>query len=61
VGGGLSLNGPVFWDSLIRAIDENSLYKRSTKCVIKPVTYPGKAAIYGAVGLVLREVLNFKM
>jgi len=61
VGGGLSLNGPVFWDSLIRAIDENSLYKRSTKCVIKPVTYPGKSAIYGAVGLVLKDVLNFKM
>jgi predicted NBD/HSP70 family sugar kinase len=61
VGGGLSLNGPVFWDNLIRAIDENTLYKRSTKCVIKPVTYPGKTAIYGAVGLVLREVLNFKM
>jgi predicted NBD/HSP70 family sugar kinase len=61
VGGGLSLNGPVFWDNLIRAIDENALYKRSTKCVIKPVTYPGKTAIYGAVGLVLNEVLNFKM
>jgi predicted NBD/HSP70 family sugar kinase len=61
IGGGLALNGPVFWDNLNRAIDENTLYKRSTKCVIKPVTYPGKSAIYGAIGLVLKEVLNFKM
>jgi len=61
VGGGLALNGDVFWDNLNRGIEKNLLYKRSTKCVIKPVTFPGKSAIYGAVGLVLREVLNFKM
>lgn len=61
VGGGLSLNGPVFWDKLIQVIDENTITRRSTKCVIKPTTHHGKAAIYGAVGLVLKEVLNFRM
>ena len=61
VGGGLSLNGPVFWEKLVRVVNENILDKRSTKCVIEPVTFPGKAAIYGAVGLVLNEVLNFRI
>ncbi len=61
VGGGLSLNGPVFWEDLIRVVNENILNKRSTKCLLEPVTFPGKAAIYGAVGLVLNEVLNFRI
>ncbi len=61
VGGGLSMGGPVFWDNLTRVINENMLDQRSTKCVIQPVTFPGKSTIYGAIGLVLREVLNFKM
>jgi len=61
VGGGVSLNGPVFWDNLIRVINENILDKRSTKYKIQPVTFPGKSAIYGAIGLVLREVLSFNM
>ncbi|MCP4311826.1 MAG: ROK family transcriptional regulator [Bacteroidetes bacterium] len=61
VGGGLSLNGPVFWDNLVRVVNENILDKRSTICVIEPVTFPGKAAIIGAVGLVLNQVLNFRI
>ncbi len=61
IDGGLSLNGSVFWENLVRVVNENVLDKRSTKCVIEPVTFPGKAAIYGAVGLVLNEVLNFRL
>lgn len=61
VGGGVSLNGPVFWDNLIRVINENILDKRSSKYKIQPVTFPGKSAIYGVIGLVLREVLSFNM
>lgn len=61
VGGGLSLNGPIFWEDLIRVVNANILNKRSTKCLLEPVTFPGKAAIYGAVGLVLNEVLNFRI
>lgn len=61
IGGGVSLNGPVFWDRLKTVIEDNVLSRRSTKHVIEPVTYPGKSAIYGAVGLVLREVLIFNL
>lgn len=61
LGGGVSLAGPVFWDNLKKVIDENILDKRSTKSQVLRVTYPGKSAIYGSVGLVLREVLNFNI
>lgn len=61
IGGGVSLNGPVFWDNLLRVINKNIVYKRSNNIKIQPVTFPGKSAIYGAFGLVLREVLSFNM
>lgn len=60
IGGGVSLNGPIFWDRLKRVIDDNVL-RRSTKHTIQPVTYHGKSAIYGALSLVLREALNFNI
>lgn len=61
LGGGVSMAGPVFWDNLRKVIDDNILDKRYTKYKILRVTYPGKSTIYGAIGLVLREVLKFNI
>jgi glucokinase-like ROK family protein len=60
-GGGVSLNGGIFWDNLRKAINNNMMPEKSAECEIYPVTYPGKSAVYGALALVLREILNFKL
>ena len=60
-GGGVSLNGGIFWDNLRKSINDNMIHEKSAECEIYPVTYPGKSAVYGALALVLREILNFKL
>ncbi|MBW1612383.1 MAG: ROK family transcriptional regulator [Deltaproteobacteria bacterium] len=60
-GGGVSLNGEIFWDNLRKTINKNMIPEKSAECGIYPVTYPGKSAVYGSLALVLKEILNFKL
>ena len=61
IGGGVSLNGKIFWDNLRKSVNDNLMHEKSTDCQLYPVTYPGRSAIYGAISLVLREVINFNL
>jgi glucokinase-like ROK family protein len=60
-GGGISLNGPVFWDNLKAVIEENVFDHRSTMYHILPSSHPGRSAIYGALALVLQEILSLDL
>ncbi|MFA5817462.1 MAG: ROK family transcriptional regulator [Bacteroidales bacterium] len=61
LGGGVSLNGPIFWDTLKPVIEENVFDHRSTKYHILPASHPGQSAIYGALAMVLQEILNLNL
>jgi len=61
IGGGVSLSGPIFWETLKPVIEENVFDHRSTKYNIKPASHPGHSAIYGALAMVLQEILNLNL
>jgi glucokinase-like ROK family protein len=61
LGGGVSLNGPIFWDTLKPVIEENVFDHRSTKYHILPASHPGQSAIYGALAMVLQEILSLNL
>lgn len=61
LGGGVSMNGPIFWETLKPVIDENVFDHRSTKYNILPASHPGQSAIYGALAMVLQEILNLNL
>ncbi len=61
IGGGVSLNGPAFWNNMEKSVNSHVFNHRSTKLNLLPATYLDKAAIYGSVGLILDEVINFKL
>lgn len=61
LGGGVSLSGPIFWDTLKPVIDENVFDHRSTKYQILPASHSGQSAIYGALAMVLQEILNLNL
>ena len=61
LGGGVSLNGPIFWDTLKPVIDENVFDHRSTKYHILPASHQNQAAIYGALAMVMQEILNLRL
>ncbi len=61
LGGGVSLNGSIFWDNLKPVIEENVFDHRSTKYHILPSSHPDKSAIYGALAMVLQEILNLSL
>lgn len=61
LGGGVSLNGPIFWNTLKPVIEENVFDHRSTKYYILPASHPGQSAIYGALAMVLQEILNLSL
>lgn len=58
IGGGVAENGPIFWDPLGKTIRENVFDPLTTKYKLLPVTFGDRASLYGAVGLVINEVLN---
>jgi len=58
IGGGVAQNGPIFWDPLRKVIGENVFDPLTNKYQLYPVTFLDRAALYGAVGLVINEVLN---
>ncbi len=61
LGGGITLNGPVFWDKLKTVISENVFDHRSTKYQILPAGHPGQTAMYGALALVFREIVSLNL
>jgi glucokinase-like ROK family protein len=61
LGGGVSLNGPIFWNTLKPVIEENVFDHRSTKYQIIPASHQNQAAIYGALAMVMQEILNLRL
>jgi glucokinase-like ROK family protein len=61
LGGGITLNGPIFWDKLKLVITENVFDHRSTKYQILPASHPGQTAMYGALALVFREIISLNL
>ena len=61
LGGGVSLNGSIFWDTLKPVIDENVFDHRSTKYHILPASHSDHSAIYGALAMVLQEILKLNL
>ncbi len=58
IGGGVAQNGNIFWEPLKEIIQENVFDRISTKYQVLPVTFLDRAAMYGAIGLVIKEILN---
>lgn len=58
LGGGVTQNGDIFWEPLKKIIHENVFDQLSTKYEILPVTFRDRASLYGAIGLVINEILN---
>ena len=58
IGGGVAQSGDIFWEPLKEIVNENVFDRLSTKYQILPVTFLDRAAIYGAIGLVIKEILN---
>ena len=60
IGGGVSLNGEIFFDRLADCM-EGKLMKTKANIPIHPVTFLENATIMGALTLVLDKVLNFEL
>jgi len=58
IGGGVAQNGSIFWEPMKKIIEDNVFDRLSTKYQLLPVTFLDRAALYGAIGLVINEVLN---
>lgn len=58
IGGGVAQNGDVFWDPLIETIRDNVIEPLTNKYQVFPVSYRDRASLYGAISLVINEVLN---
>jgi predicted NBD/HSP70 family sugar kinase len=58
IGGGMAQNGNFFWEPLKEIIQKNVFDRISKKYQVLPVTFLDRAAMYGAVGLVIKEILN---
>jgi glucokinase-like ROK family protein len=59
--GGVSLSGPIFWNTLRPIIDDYVFDHRSTKYQLLPSSHPTQSAIFGALALVLEEILNLNL
>jgi glucokinase-like ROK family protein len=58
IGGGVAQNGDIFWEPLKKTIQNKVFDQLSTKYEILPVSFHDRAALYGAIGLVINEILN---
>ena len=61
IGGGIALSGDVFWEPLKKIIYENVFDRLSKEYEVLPVTFLDRAAMYGAIGLVIKEILNINI
>ena len=58
IGGGVAQNGDIFWEPLKKTIQNNVFDQISTKYEVLPVSFHDRASLYGAIGLVINEILN---
>jgi len=58
IGGGVAQAGDILFDKVRKTVAARSLKKISSEVEIRPATFGIKAAVMGAVSLILREVLN---
>lgn len=58
IGGGVAQNGDIFWEPIKKIIHDNVFDQFSAKYEILPMTFLDRAALYGAIGLVINEILN---
>jgi len=58
IGGGVAQNGEIFWKPLKETVQNHVFDQLSTKYEIFPVSFLDRAALYGAIGLVINEILN---
>jgi len=59
IGGGVAQAGNILFDKVRETVNARALNKISTNLVIKPASFGLKAAVMGAVSLILSEVVNF--
>lgn len=57
IGGGVALNGDIFFDNLNREVSQNMMSEK--KISIEPVSFGENATLVGACALVLEGLLNF--
>ena len=60
IGGGVAQAGDILFDKVRRTVFARSLNKISSGVLIRPATFGLKAAVMGAVALILGEVLNLR-
>ena len=58
IGGGVAQAGSILFDKVRRTVNARALNKISSSVVIKPASFGIKAAVMGAVSLILSEVVN---
>jgi len=58
IGGGVAQAGDILFEKVRKTINARSLNKISSEMLLKPATFGMKAAVMGAVSLVLSEVIN---
>ena len=58
IGGGVAQAGDILFEKVRKTINARSLNKISSEMLLKPATFGLKAAVMGAVSLVLSEVIN---
>ena len=61
IGGGVSLAGNIFFDTLRRVVNNRIMYKHNKDTKILPVTHGQNSAVMGAVSLILNEVLHLNL
>lgn len=58
IGGGVAQSGDIFFEKIRKTVIARALNKISKDVVIRPATFGMKAAVMGAVSLILSAVLN---
>ena len=58
IGGGVAQAGDILFAKVRKTVNARSLNKISSEVLLKPATFGMKAAVMGAVSLVLSEVIN---
>jgi len=60
IGGGVAQAGDILFEMVRKVVKARSLKKISADVVIQPVTFRLKAAVMGAVSLILNEFLSLE-
>jgi glucokinase len=58
IGGGVAQAGDILFEKVRKMVHARSLNKISSEVLLQPATFGLKAAVKGAVSLVLNEVIN---